>query len=159
MAMLLTRDDQLVLRHLGSGRSIEEIAAALNWPLQAMQWTCTYPLITWVLDELEPSTSQADSPWTGREVSQGPLGPRLAVVLPKHPDGYRPEPRIPHTQLPAPPSRKRTGMKDAALTAVGYAIGQVSAAIGFLVMVVVGGAIVLGFAHALGFFWRILTDG
>jgi hypothetical protein len=45
-------------------------------------------------------------------------------------------------------------MKDAALAAVGYA-----AAIRFLVMVVVGGAIVLGFAQALGFFWRILTDG
>jgi hypothetical protein len=43
-------------------------------------------------------------------------------------------------------------MKDAALTAV----GQVSSAIGFLVMVAVGGAIVLGFAQALGFFWRIL---
>jgi hypothetical protein len=29
----------------------------------------------------------------------------------------------------------------------------------FLVMVVVGGAIVLGFAQALGFVSRILTDG
>jgi hypothetical protein len=79
----------------------------------------------------------------------------LAVVLPKHPDEYRPERKIP--QLPVPPPRKRTGMKDAAFAA-GYAIGLVSAAIRFLVMVVVGGAIVLGFAHALGFFWRILTD-
>ena len=50
-------------------------------------------------------------------------------------------------------------MKDAALKAVGYAIEQVSPAIGFLVMVVVGGAIVLGFARALGFIWRILPDG
>jgi hypothetical protein len=24
-----------------SGRSIEEIAATLNWPLQAVRWTCT----------------------------------------------------------------------------------------------------------------------
>jgi hypothetical protein len=50
-------------------------------------------------------------------------------------------------------------MKDAALGAVGYAIGLVSTAILFLVMVVVGGAIVLVFAQGLGFFWRILTDG
>ena len=35
----------------------------------------------------------------------------------------------------------------------------VSSAILFLVMVVVFGAIMLGFAQALGFFWRILTDG
>jgi hypothetical protein len=43
-------------------------------------------------------------------------------------------------------------MKDAALTTV----AQVSSAIGFLVMVVMGGTIVLGFAQALGFFLRIL---
>ena len=43
-------------------------------------------------------------------------------------------------------------MKDAALTAIGRAIGLVSSAILFLVMIVVGGAIVLGFAYALGFF-------
>jgi hypothetical protein len=58
----------------------------------------------------------------------------LAAVLPKHPDEYRPERRIP--QLPVPSPRKRTGMEDAALAAVGYAIGLVSAAIRFLVMVV-----------------------
>ena len=119
MAMLLTKDERLVLRYLASGRSIEEVAATLNWSLQAVRWTCTHPLITWVLDELEASTTPADSP----------------------------------------PPRKRKGMKDAALGAVGYAIGLVSTAILFLVMVVVGGAIVLGFAQALGFFWRILTDG
>jgi hypothetical protein len=114
MATLLTRDERLVLQNLATGRGIEEIAAALNWPLQAVRWTCTYPLITWVLDELDASTTPADSP----------------------------------------PPRKRTGMKDAAPAAVGYAIGLVSDAIRFLVMFVVGGAIVLGFAHALGFFGR-----
>jgi len=71
MAMALTKDERLVLRYLASGRSIEEIAATLNWPLQAVRWTCTHPLITWVLDELEASTTRADSPWAGREVSQG----------------------------------------------------------------------------------------
>ena len=152
MATPLTKDERLVLQNLASGRGIEEIAATLNWPLEAVRWTCTYPLITWVLDELEASTTPADSPWTSREVGQEPPGPRLAVVLPKYLDEYRPERRSP--QLPAPPPRKRTVMKDAALTAAGYA-----AAIRFLVMVVVGGAIVLGFAQAVGFFWRILTDG
>jgi hypothetical protein len=66
MAMTLTNDERLVLRYLASGKTIEEIAATLNWPLQAVQWTCTHPLITWVLDELEPSTTRP-----GREVSQG----------------------------------------------------------------------------------------
>jgi hypothetical protein len=117
MAMALTRDERLVLRYLASGRSIEEIAATLNWPLQAVRWTCTHPLIAWVLDELESSTTPADFP-----------------------------------------PRKGTGMKDPAF-AVGYAIGLVSGPIRFLVMVVIGGAIVLGFAYALGVFWRILSDG
>jgi hypothetical protein len=71
MAILLTKDERLVLQDLASGRSIEEIAATLNWPLQAVRWTCTHPLITWVLDELEARTTQADSLWAGREVSQG----------------------------------------------------------------------------------------
>jgi hypothetical protein len=119
VATALTRDERLVLRYLASGRSAEEIAAVLNWPLQAVGWTCTHTVIAWVLDELEASTTPADSP----------------------------------------PPRKRTGMKDAALTAIGHAIGLVSSAILFLVMVVVFGAIMLGFAQALGFFWRILTDG
>src|SRR5215207_1941917 len=130
MGMLLTRDERLVLRYLASGRSIEEIAATLNWPVQAVRWTCTHPLMAWVLNELEASTTPADSPWTNREVGQEPPGPRLAVVLPKHPDEYRPERKIP--QLPVPPPQKRTGMKDAAFAA-GYAIGLVSAAIRFLV--------------------------
>ena len=71
MAMLLTRDERLALRDLASGKSIEEIAAGLNWPVQAMRWTCTHPLITWVLDELDASTTPSGSPGAGREVSQG----------------------------------------------------------------------------------------
>jgi hypothetical protein len=71
VAMALTRDERLVLRYLASGRSIEEIAAALNWPRQAVRWTCTHPLITWVLDELEASTTQADSRVARRDASQG----------------------------------------------------------------------------------------
>ena len=71
MAMALTRDERLVLRYRASGRSIEEIAATLNWPHQAVRGTCTHPLIAWVLDELEASTTQADFPWSRREVSQG----------------------------------------------------------------------------------------
>ena len=51
MARLLTQDEQLVLRHLASGESSEEIAATLGWPLQAVR-NCTHALITWVLDEL-----------------------------------------------------------------------------------------------------------
>jgi hypothetical protein len=57
VAMALTRDERLVLRYLASARSIEEIAATLNWPLQAVRWTCTHPLVTWVLDELEARTT------------------------------------------------------------------------------------------------------
>jgi DNA-directed RNA polymerase specialized sigma24 family protein len=54
MAILLTQDEQLVLRHLISGKSSEEIAATFDWPLQAVR-NCTHTLITWVLDELEAS--------------------------------------------------------------------------------------------------------
>ena len=71
MAMALTRDERLVLRYLASGRSLDEIAATLNWPLQAVRWTCTHPLIAWVLDELEASATPADSPGARRHVSQG----------------------------------------------------------------------------------------
>jgi DNA-binding NarL/FixJ family response regulator len=54
MARLLTQDEQLVLRHLVSGESSEEIAATLGWPLQAVR-NCTHALIAWVLDELGAS--------------------------------------------------------------------------------------------------------
>jgi DNA-binding NarL/FixJ family response regulator len=54
MARPLTQDEQLVLRHLVSGESSEEIAATLGWPLQAVR-NCTHALITWVLDELGAS--------------------------------------------------------------------------------------------------------
>jgi hypothetical protein len=52
MAMPLTQEGQLVLRHLVPGETSEEIAAALNWPIQAV-WNCTHTLIRSVLDELE----------------------------------------------------------------------------------------------------------
>jgi DNA-binding NarL/FixJ family response regulator len=52
MAMPLTQDEQIVLRHLISGESSEEIAATLDWPLQVVR-NCTHTLITWVLDGLE----------------------------------------------------------------------------------------------------------
>jgi hypothetical protein len=83
MAMPLTQDEQLVLRHLVSGESSEEIAAALDWPLQVV-WNCTHTLRTWVLDELgasgrtpseylpapPPVGSKAESRlWDGREVT------------------------------------------------------------------------------------------
>jgi hypothetical protein len=71
MAMTLTKDEERVLRYLASGKSIEEIATTLNWPVQAVGWTCTHPLITWVLDELEPSSTRPGSRWEGREASQG----------------------------------------------------------------------------------------
>jgi len=83
MAMPLTQDEQLVLRHLLSGESSEEIAAALDWPLQAVR-NCTHTLRTWVLDELgasgrtpseylpapPPVGREAESRlWDGREVA------------------------------------------------------------------------------------------
>ena len=71
MAMPLTKDERLVLRYLASGRSTEEIAATLNWPLQAVRSTCRRSLITWVLDELEAGATPPDSAWAGAEASQG----------------------------------------------------------------------------------------
>ena len=82
-AMPLTQDEQLVLRHLVSGESSEEIAAALDWPLQVVR-NCTHTLRTWVLDELgasgrtpseylpapPPVGREAESRlWDGREVT------------------------------------------------------------------------------------------
>jgi hypothetical protein len=82
-AMPLTQDEQLVLRHLVSGESSEEIAAALDWPLQVVR-NCTHTLRTWVLDELgasgrtpseylpapPPVGREAESRlWDGREVA------------------------------------------------------------------------------------------
>ena len=52
--MQLTQDEQLVLQHLVAGRTSEEIAATLGWPLQAVR-NRTHTLITWVLDELGAS--------------------------------------------------------------------------------------------------------
>ena len=54
MATSLTRDEDLVLQHLLSGKDSEEIAAILDLPLQMVR-TCVHTLITWVLDEVEPN--------------------------------------------------------------------------------------------------------
>ena len=74
MTMPLTQDEQLVLRHLVSGESSEEIAAALDWPLQVVR-NCTHTLITWVLDELgasgrTPSEYLPAPPPVGREAER-----------------------------------------------------------------------------------------
>jgi hypothetical protein len=45
MAMPLTQDELIVLRHPISGESSEEIAATLDWPLQVVR-SCTHTLIT-----------------------------------------------------------------------------------------------------------------
>jgi DNA-binding NarL/FixJ family response regulator len=45
MAMPLTQDERIVLRHLILGESSEEIAATLDWPLQVVR-NCTHTLIT-----------------------------------------------------------------------------------------------------------------
>jgi hypothetical protein len=50
----LTQDEYLVLQHLLSGKGTEEIATILELPLHVVR-TCIHRLITWVLDELEPS--------------------------------------------------------------------------------------------------------
>ena len=83
MAMPLTQDEQLVLRHLVAGETSEEIAAALDWPLQVVR-NYTHTLRTWVLDELgasgrtaseylpapPPVGREAESRlWDGREVA------------------------------------------------------------------------------------------
>ena len=72
MPMPLTQDEQLVLRHLVSGETSEEIAATLNWPIQAV-WNCTHALITSVLDELEADgrTPSEDLPAPPPVGSQG----------------------------------------------------------------------------------------
>jgi anti-anti-sigma factor len=62
--MSLTRDEYLVLQHLLSGKSSEEIGAILNLPLQRVR-TCVHTLITWVLDEVEPNQGRPARPFVG----------------------------------------------------------------------------------------------
>lgn len=56
MGTSLTREQQLVLQHLVSGRSTEEIAATLDLPLQVVR-NYTRTLITLVLDKRNASTT------------------------------------------------------------------------------------------------------
>jgi DNA-binding NarL/FixJ family response regulator len=56
----LTRDEQLVLQLLVSGKGIEEIAAALDLPPQVVR-AYTYALITRMLDEREARTTRSPS--------------------------------------------------------------------------------------------------
>jgi hypothetical protein len=77
MAMPLTQDELIVLRHLISSESSEEIAATLDWPLQMVR-NCTHTLITWVLNGLEqrgrtPTEYLPASPPSRREAEVFPL--------------------------------------------------------------------------------------
>lgn len=64
MATSLTHDEYLVLEHLFSGKSSEEIAAILDLPLHVVR-TCVHTLITWVLDEVEPNQGRPARPSVG----------------------------------------------------------------------------------------------
>ena len=64
MATSLTQDEYLVLQHLLSGESSEEIGAILDLPLQMVR-TCVHTLITWVLDEVEPNQRRPARPSVG----------------------------------------------------------------------------------------------
>jgi anti-anti-sigma factor len=61
LATSLTQDEYLVLQHLLSGKSSEEIGATLDLPLQMVR-TCVHTLITWVLDEVEPNQGRPARP-------------------------------------------------------------------------------------------------
>jgi anti-anti-sigma factor len=64
LATSLTQDEYLVLQHLLSGKSSEEIGAILDLPLQMVR-TCVHTLITWVLDEVEPKQGRPARPSVG----------------------------------------------------------------------------------------------
>jgi DNA-binding CsgD family transcriptional regulator len=54
LATSLTQDEYLVLQHLLSGKSSEEIAAILDLPLQMVR-TYVHTLVTRVLEKVEPN--------------------------------------------------------------------------------------------------------
>jgi anti-anti-sigma factor len=64
LATSLTQNEYLVLQHLLSGKSSEEIGAILDLPLQMVR-TCVHTLITWVLDEVEPNQGRPARPSVG----------------------------------------------------------------------------------------------
>jgi anti-anti-sigma factor len=64
LATSLTEDEYLVLQHLLSGESSEEIGVILDLPLQMVR-TCVHTLITWVLDEVEPNQGRPARPSVG----------------------------------------------------------------------------------------------
>lgn len=58
----VTQDEYLVLQHLLSGKTSEEIAAILDLPLQTVR-TCVHTLVTWVLDKVEPNQGRPARPF------------------------------------------------------------------------------------------------
>lgn len=62
MATAVTQDEYLVLQHLLSGKTSEEIAAILDLPLQTVR-TCVHTLVTWVLDKVEPNQGRPARPF------------------------------------------------------------------------------------------------
>jgi hypothetical protein len=89
MGTSLTRRQVLVLQHLVSGKSTEEIAATLHLPLHAVR-TCTHTLIALVLDKREASTTPPAPPGP-QEPAPQPHGVRLSSppFAPPRPLGAR----------------------------------------------------------------------
>jgi hypothetical protein len=106
MGTSLTREQQLVLQHLVSGKNTEEIAATLDLPLQAVR-TCTHTLITLVLDQREASTTLPAPPGS-QEPAPHPHVERLSSLPFAGPPatGRTLDPRRKGSQ-PSRPSRQR----------------------------------------------------
>jgi hypothetical protein len=69
MGHSLTREQLLVLQHLVSGKSIEEVAATLDWPLQVVR-ICTHGLIRLVLDQRDATTTLPAPPGPQEQATQ-----------------------------------------------------------------------------------------
>ena len=61
MSLPLMEVEVLVLHHLVSGKSCEEIAATLDQPIDVVR-NHELSLMTWVLEQLEPSTTLLPPP-------------------------------------------------------------------------------------------------